>query len=339
MLSALASLSPGHLFEGVILVPMAMYHDGATKDGRVITLACVAATEEVWGELEDAWKSGLKQFGDVPYLHMTDLWSLRGIYQGWSEDDRQALVYGMLSVLNSYMDNPWINSFACEVDLAAYERVKTVRNLPTPPRICARILFPRVTDWFYRPSAGAFVDAIDVFFDRNEPFMRHIRADWKSEKMRRLHPVWNLVRVVEEVSMELTPAVQMADMICWGYHRQATYDHPRPWEIDFEGHTAAVRCANAIRGQHHWVVEETLRRSKFKEEGEALIELWKRKGNLVTNPSEEYKQFDRMMRRLIHVPHSDIKAALDAEKVAKEHKKKRKAKKPSASDHVSNDRG
>jgi len=41
------------------------------------------------------------------------------------------------------------------------------------------------------------------------------------------------------------------------------------------------------------------------------------------------------MRDLISVPHDEIKAALDAEKAAKEKKKKRKrkAKEPSASDH------
>jgi hypothetical protein len=45
--------------------------------------------------------------------------------------------------------------------------------------------------------------------------------------------------------------------------------------------------------------------------------------------SREYKNFDRTMRELIKVPHSEIKAKLDAEKRAKQ---KRKAKKPSALD-------
>jgi hypothetical protein len=46
----------------------------------------------------------------------------------------------------------------------------------------------------------------------------------------------------------------------------------------------------------------------------------------------EYENFDRTMRKLIKVPHSEIKAALDAEKRARE---KRKAKKPSASRRAS----
>ena len=46
--------------------------------------------------------------------------------------------------------------------------------------------------------------------------------------------------------------------------------------------------------------------------------------------SDEFQNFDRTMRDLMSVPHSEIKAALDAEKAAK--KKKRKTRKePSAS--------
>ena len=44
---------------------------------------------------------------------------------------------------------------------------------------------------------------------------------------------------------------------------------------------------------------------------------------------DEFRRFDETMRELMSVPHSEIKAALDAEKAEKQ-KKKRKAKKPSA---------
>jgi hypothetical protein len=45
------------------------------------------------------------------------------------------------------------------------------------------------------------------------------------------------------------------------------------------------------------------------------------------NKRNEFDNFDRTMRQLIAVPHSEIKAKLEAEKRAKQ---KRKAKKPSA---------
>lgn len=37
----------------------------------------------------------------------------------------------------------------------------------------------------------------------------------------------------------------------------------------------------------------------------------------------EYGTFDRMMRRLLSVPHDEVKAKLDAEKKAKKRKRKR----------------
>jgi len=53
--------------------------------------------------------------------------------------------------------------------------------------------------------------------------------------------------------------------------------------------------------------------------------------------SKEFQKFDAMMTTLLAVPHSQIKAKLDAEKAEKA-TKKRKAKRSSASGHASNDK-
>ena len=39
----------------------------------------------------------------------------------------------------------------------------------------------------------------------------------------------------------------------------------------------------------------------------------------------QYKKFDRLLRDLVKVPHSEIKAKLDAEKAAKKRKKARQS--------------
>ena len=52
--------------------------------------------------------------------------------------------------------------------------------------------------------------------------------------------------------------------------------------------------------------------------------------------NQEYDRFDKTMRNLMKVSHDDIRAKLEAEKAAKN--KKRKAKKPSASDHASSEK-
>jgi len=57
------------------------------------------------------------------------------------------------------------------------------------------------------------------------------------------------------------------------------------------------------------------------------------KSNRKTSP--EYDKFENFMKRLVAVPHSEIKAKLDAEKRAKQRKKRAKS---SPASHASNDR-
>jgi hypothetical protein len=53
--------------------------------------------------------------------------------------------------------------------------------------------------------------------------------------------------------------------------------------------------------------------------------------------SKEYERFDRVMEQLLKVPHSEIKAKLDAEKAEKQRRKK--AAKKSIVSRVSRDSG
>jgi hypothetical protein len=281
-------------------VPLTAYFDGANSEGHAMTLTCLAATQSLWPEIKTKWLEAKQQHGDPAYLHMTDLMALEGIYKGWSTDQRDGLIRALVEALSSFMDHPHLQSFTCRVNLEVYGRWKARRELPTPERICARIVFPHLVEWFYRPEQGTSVDVMDVFFDQNEPFIRHIRADWNSGKIRHEYPIWNLIRSIEEAEMKSTPSLQMADMICWGFHRQGTYTHPQPWLVDFDEYTTAVGASNAVRGTFIEVGEQTLANDPLLEEGQALIELWNKKRPLVANPTKEYTDFDRMIRRLLH---------------------------------------
>jgi len=56
--------------------------------------------------------------------------------------------------------------------------------------------------------------------------------------------------------------------------------------------------------------------------------------NPAKNVEGDFGKFKNFMRRLVAVPHSEIKAKLDAEKQAKQRRRKR----PSASGHASSDK-
>jgi hypothetical protein len=53
------------------------------------------------------------------------------------------------------------------------------------------------------------------------------------------------------------------------------------------------------------------------------------------NPTGDFAKFTNFMQRLVAVPHSEIKAKLDAEERAKKRKRKSKS---SASGHASNEK-
>ena len=57
------------------------------------------------------------------------------------------------------------------------------------------------------------------------------------------------------------------------------------------------------------------------------------------NESGEFDRFQNFMRRLVAVPHSEIKAKLDAEKLIKEQNRTAKTSKTSVSGHASRAKG
>jgi hypothetical protein len=315
--SLLGALSPANAFgEGDFLLALRAYFDGAHCEGRVMTLTCLAANDQTWGEVESVWVKAKHDHGNPAYIHMTDLMACKGIYQGWLDTDRDGLLNALIEAISPFKNHNWLRSFSTWIDIPAWERYRNENNHPAPARLCSRLVFPQMVDWFYSPNTGIFVNVIDAFFDSGEPFMHHIRADWNSNHIRRMCPVWNLVRTVEPADSKLAPALQMADMVCWGFHHQRTYHHPRPWEVDHDGYTWAVQCANAVTGIYTPITEEALQLGRFREEGQALIELWKKKGTMMMNSSDEFRRFHNMMKRLIHAPHEKVKSKLDAEKQA-----------------------
>lgn len=151
-------------------------------------------------------------------------------------------------------------------------------------------------------------------------------------------------------------ALQAADVIAWSYHRQGESQSedeefspllaifkesqlpPRPdgavlrphikFDVPSEGITIWATLINeyitATGVVPSWPM--ILEHSKKLEEARKSM------------TQSEYETFDQTMRQLMKVKHSEIKAALDAEKAEKQ-KKKRKAKKSSASGHAVSGKG
>src|SRR2546428_2917676 len=150
------------------------YFDGSVTAGKTVTLACLAGFGAVWGEIEPAWETVRRDRGNPPHIHMTDLMALEGLYKDWPTEKRDYLVDGLLNVLLGFRGDKRLRSFTCSVDLPAHEKWMALKNHPSPGRLCARMLVPQVMDW-YSDSNLRFLDVVELYFDRNEPFMHHIQ--------------------------------------------------------------------------------------------------------------------------------------------------------------------
>lgn len=107
---------------------------------------------------------------------MTDAMALEGDFERWCTEERDYLIDGLLNVFPSFRDHPRIHSFTCGVHLPAYERYTTERQLPEPARLCTRIAFPQMIEW-YNKLLGVDIGYVEAFFDRNEPFLKQIETD------------------------------------------------------------------------------------------------------------------------------------------------------------------
>jgi len=287
----------------VMLLAVKAYFDGSISPRRV-ALAGIVADENTWGEVEERWEEVRKTRGNPPFIHMTYLMALQEIYKGWNEDDRDYLVDGLLNVLLFFRGNRSFRRFTCSVDRETYAHLKRVKRLPTPERLCARIVFPHVMDW-YAEIPGVEIGEVQICFDRNEGFMRHIEQDWRSKEIHKKHPKWRLVKSVTAAEMQSTPALQIADVIAWGCNRIDSGSH---WETD-PHYITAKRAFGCLQGIHRPIDGAALSRLNYREEGYAAIDPQrKRQIGDMTNTSEEFKRFDKMMRDILHAKHTGVKA-------------------------------
>jgi hypothetical protein len=218
-----------------------------------------------------------------------------GVYKDWSGEERDHLVDGLLGVLLSFRGNPNIFSFSCSVNLPDYENVRKEKRLPAPERMCTRLVFPHVMEW-YSQLPRVDIGKVEAYFDRGEKFMRHVEQDWRNKRIRDRYAGWELVSSIEQATMEKTPALQIADVIAWGRNRLASGSH---WDVD-PHYATAVRACGSLHSIHRPIDRNGLVNFHWQEEGYAAIDPQRKQREETIDKeyaSEEFKKFDKMMRR------------------------------------------
>jgi hypothetical protein len=228
-----------NLRKGDILIALRAYLDSSGKLGGkddFITLAAVAANDDMWTEFETAWdKILLDHAPPAKYIHMREVFRLIDGFdkdKGWDHDKAFGVVDECL-VYMSHLDKKRFCMFYCSVDLRAWDKLRAeTYQMPDPVELCNQYCSETVLGWYlsrYRGVIDIHNDTVKYFFDKDEYFKEPFEAKAKRERElsegRERWGIWNLIVQVSAVDMRNTPGIQAADIIAWGRNRE-TFTKP-----------------------------------------------------------------------------------------------------------------
>ena len=194
------------------------------EDQDLLTIGAVAASDDVWAEIETDWKLILqKNNPPAAYMHMVEAIPLREEFsrdKGWSDDH----VFGLINLLLSYLSSTPLKSkycqFSCSLKMSDYNKLRAERyQLDSPADIVASACVRKMSEWYFTEYKGLDFEA-HYYFDQGEPFEEIIKAKW--DRMR-LEPnpkyQWAHVAHIDSALMRKTPGLQIADMFAWATNR------------------------------------------------------------------------------------------------------------------------
>jgi Protein of unknown function (DUF3800) len=257
------------LGEGELLIALRAYLDSSGKlDSDSITLAALAANDDMWNEFETEWAKILDQHSPKgKYVHMREIYRLIKGFDaslGWDRTNAFGLANECLMYM-SRLDKKRFRLFYCTLDLKAWHKLRAeTYQLPEPVDMCNRFCSESVIGWYlhYYPEViNPETDTLKYFFDRDEYFKAPFEAKWNAEKTRAEETggwtPWKVIDEVAAVDMKHTAGIQAADIIAWGMNRETFAQ---------EGE-AAKHMGHIIRGvipSFHIIWDEAKLRKEFK---------------------------------------------------------------------------
>jgi hypothetical protein len=216
---------------------MKCFFDGslttATDGHSWLTLAGYVAGDSFWAAFNRSWKCEVldKRLPHAPYLHMCELISGIGPYEGWGWDRRNTLVTDANMYLQSLAKKAFC-AIVCGIDVSARDTlVKEGRKIETAPYICGHCCIAQAFNWHYETWPEQ-LEIGYVYFDRGEQFMHPFRQRWlresKSQKIVITNTFWGGIAEVEALDSKVTPALQAADFIAWAESRKRSSSVDRP---------------------------------------------------------------------------------------------------------------
>jgi hypothetical protein len=224
--SILGKYAPtAHIAENLVLVVLKSYFDkSGQEDQDFLTIGGVAASDDVWAEIETDWNLILqKNNPPATYMHMVEAIHLRKEFRrdkGWNDDH----VFGLINLLLSYLSSAPIAAkycqFSCSLKMSDYNKLLAeTYQLDSPADTVASACVRKMSEWYFNHYKGLDFEA-HYYFDQNEPFEEIIKAKWnraRSEQNPKYQ--WASIAYVGSAVMRKTPGLQIADMIAWATNR------------------------------------------------------------------------------------------------------------------------
>ncbi|HEY6307225.1 MAG TPA: DUF3800 domain-containing protein [Candidatus Angelobacter sp.] len=227
------------------MIALRAYLDSSGKlENDYMTLAAVAANEQMWQDFEIAWAKILD--GHTPkakYVHMREIaHQTKGFDRKLGWDDNSAFGLSNKCLIHmSHMDKLRFNMFYCAIDMKAYHKLRAENyQIPEPVELCNWFCSESVIGWWlsgydkqipggYPDEIDPMADTISYFFDRHEYFKQPLEDKWNAEKDRAEQKdewsVWQRVKEVAAVDMKDVPGIQAADIVAWAVNRENIVQH------------------------------------------------------------------------------------------------------------------
>jgi hypothetical protein len=215
--------------EYVFIVLKSYFDRSGQEDEKFVTLAGIAARDDLWADIEHTWEYMLHcDNPKAKYMHMREAVFLRDEFspaKGWDDKKVGELINFLVSYITG-LQLPKYCQFFCSVDMNAYRKLQAESyQMDSVVDICNSYCVERVMDWYLWEYKGGCDLEASYYFDQGEPFEPVFKAKWEretdSEKKLSIYGMWSHIKHVGSLNMRVTPGLQIADMLAWGHNREA----------------------------------------------------------------------------------------------------------------------
>jgi hypothetical protein len=240
----------------LMFMPLKGYHDGSGKSDdpncKLLTLGAFCGSASAWDDFEPKWRQLLKDKGapeinGIPYFHTVDAVGLSEPFSfenGWTRSRVNDLVRALLLLLAN-VDHSALIGAAVPVVLADFRDAAAEFNEPfpdSPESFCVELCVSNTVR--PDPSESANANIVQLYFDREEPFLHKIKRVLDRVKLGKRQGWMRQTALIAQVEDgRLYPGIQAADLVAWITNRHYT----RGDEPEYEMWDQMVALAQVIR--------------------------------------------------------------------------------------------